>query len=283
MQTEDKRDQIKSWFTTPKGWMGDMSPPISQGGCFLVLSVIFLSIIIIIIISQWSYAAHFGWLVLFREFFLSPLGMIFGGMSIITGVLYIAAQAKYITAKAKYNARKAEAKAKYDARSSTDQMIQWLEEDLETIKENSLHKIGLDESEIVAEPLLVEAPIRVKSSAKVSAKTSGKPFRIMTEYGYYLSRVWDITILYIGEKSFVLYQCRYDWTSDESLSESIAEYLYRDIATVERTSVKFSEIIIIIMNNGTRVQINLNGQNHEELSSRADKAARSIRRLLKDQ
>ena len=283
MKTEDKRNQIKSWFTTPNPQelqepqepqeLPDQVPSAFEKGSltFVVCFIVWLFIAFIVWIAQFNWYDY-----LLASIFVLILLIL---MTIIMPIrTYIKTKKENrkakAEAKAKYDAAKAEAKAeydaakaKYDALPSTDQMIQWLEEDLENIKMSTLEKARLDKGELEADTVLVRVPIGA----------DGTPIS-----GPNLSRYWHLTILYIGRLSIVVYKCDYNWLSDGLSNESTAEYFYRDVVAVEATSGRFAGINISLRD-GNSVGIVLNGQDSEESSNELFKAAGSIRRLLKDE
>ncbi|MYB94691.1 hypothetical protein F4054_12645 [Candidatus Poribacteria bacterium] len=135
------------------------------------------------------------------------------------------------------------AKTKYDARPSTDQMIQWLQEDLEALKERSLEMLTLDEeNEVIAEEsVILKGPIWWKVSGLDEStiqrgKTDGQGFL----YSY-----WEIIILHAAENSLAVYSCEFNWPRNQRRNESTAEYFYQDIVSVrtynESRSYKFLE------------------------------------------
>ena len=278
MQTEDKHNQIKSWFRTLKPPPEMPKPPkmpkipigkIIKNGCTGALGCGCLGFVGSIFFSI-MYAAAPS---IFTEV---AVAMVIPAtiLTIIVGfVLKFKAEARIISntkaeIKANYEKRIKEierAQIEYETRPSDSQMSQWLSEDLDALKEKAFKKTRLDESEIKAGPLFLKEARTRSGEAPI----------------YGLAEVWAITILYIGEKSILAYRCEYDWENDEPLNESITEYLYRDIIAVEKTD----SIIGISMNNGNPVEINLNKSwNAEELSNRgADNVVQSIRRFLRDQ
>ena len=189
------------------------------------------------------------------------------------------AKARYRQAKAKYEKAKAEheaAKAKHDALPSSSQMVEWLKEDLELAQESIFRKSELEDEIETDQPLFVWIP-------EIS---SGKIER--TEHGYFLCSIWKLEALYILEQSVIVGQYTYHWGQDTRVSESTMEHFYRDIMSIDRTSEGLREAIKINMIYREHVQFSAEGhllvgdQGSEKLSSRMDKAARAIRRLLRD-
>ena len=307
MQAEGKYNQIASWFNTPEPLTTETpepptpTPPKTVGVGKSIVDFFFRIIgFFLWVVIFYTILWIIGWIILeiiiripwFMDMVSKDVydmesslvvGLTLIILAIILTIIFVAIPKAREKAKVKaeYDAAKVEAKAeydaakvKYDALPSVSQMEQWLEEDLENLKKGALQKTGLDEeSEILAEQPIIT---RVPSSEwrPRSPKAS--------EHKHYLFPIWYLTILYTSDRSIVVYNCEYDWGDNRLFSESTTEYFYKDIVAVERRSMGFDEIINISMSNGSSVGIALNGQGSTELSSRVDKAAQGIRRLLKD-
>ncbi len=213
MQTEDKRGQIKSWFMP--------EPKLQRGLIIIALPFIFLGIIIIIpglvAVTEGDFRS-----LLISGFF----GVVVGSIGVILGGFTYYAYTK--------------AKARYDARPSTEQMIQWLQEDLEELKEKSLEKARLDESETIAESVILKGPIWW--SVPGTGIEEEDIQRGKTDTQEYLYSHWNLMILHIAENSAAVYECLYAWPSDGLYRESTSEYFYEDIVRVS-TSSEESEVI----------------------------------------
>ncbi len=203
MQTEDKRSQIKSWFMP--------EPKLQRGLIILALPFIFLGIIIIIpglnAVTEGDFKSLLIW-----GFF----GVAVGSIGVILGGFTYYAYTK--------------AKARYDARPSTEQMTEWLQEDLEVLKEKSLEKIALDETETIAESVILKGPIWWKPRGTKIEEEDIQ--RGKTDAEEYLYSHWNLMILHIAENSAAVYECLYAWSSDGRYSESTSEYFYEDIVRV---------------------------------------------------
>jgi len=213
MQTEDKRSQIKSWFMP--------EPKLQRGLIILALPFIFLGIFIIIpglvAVTEGDFRS-----LLISGFF----GVAAGSIGVILGGFTYYAYTK--------------AKARYDARPSTEQMTQWLQEDLEKLKDMSLDKMTLDESETIAESVILKGPIwwaesRLDEEEILRGKTEGQE---------YLYSIWDLMILHIAENSLAVYSCKYNWPSDQPNKESTSEYFYEDIVRVSTSSEEFEVTVL---------------------------------------
>lgn len=135
------------------------------------------------------------------------------------------------------------AKARYDARPPTQQMTQWLQEDLEALKEKSLEKMRLDESETIAETLILKGPIWWAipglDQKEILRGNTGN-----TDGQGYLYSFWDIVILHIGENSLAVYKCAYNWPRNHPTNEGTSEYFYQDIVAVKTGSESLTKPLL---------------------------------------
>ena len=119
-------------------------------------------------------------------------------------------------------------------RPSTEQMTQWLQEDLEALKEKSLEKARLDVSETIAESVILKGPIWWKPRGTNIEEEDIQ--RGKTDAEEYLYSHWNLMILHIAENSAAVYECLYAWSSDGLYSESTSEYFYEDIVRVSTST-----------------------------------------------
>ena len=219
----------------------------------------------------------------FNVWFIIP-GLILGG---IKAYLYV------------------QGKAKYETSASTNQMVEWLKEDLEFFKENSLDQVGLDEDETVSESIIVAGPIYWQIPGV--ELDEDEILRRETDSGYLYS-IWSLVVIHICENSLSVYRCCYNWPKDQVADVSTSEYFYRNIASVQTStaSIKYRVLtresknrsegeeversgptFAISMSSGEVLQImidatDLKVQSPEELSKNAQNATQSIRRMLRE-
>ncbi len=202
MQTEDKRRQIESWFVPEPKLRRELFIIV---GPFIFWGIIFFIIGILNIGRSGSITIFFG-----------GIGVTVGTIGVILGGFMYYAYTK--------------AKARYEARPSTDQMTQWLQEDLELLKEKTFENMNLDEEdETIADSLILKGPIWWADSSELDEE---EIWRGKTDGQEYLYSVWAITILHIANNSLVVYYCDYNWTRDRVTNETTREYFYQDIGTV---------------------------------------------------
>lgn len=115
-------------------------------------------------------------------------------------------------------------------------MIEWLKEDLELLKDNSLNEVGSNESESIWKSIIIAGPVNW-----IASKTDDEILRTIdaderlctqTESGFLYS-VWNVVVLHIYKKDyFSIYQCYYNWPENQVIGVSTGEYSYRDIVSV---------------------------------------------------
>ena len=205
MQAEDKRSQIKSWFVP--------EPKLQTG--LLIIAAPFIFFGALLCILALGSVAEGGINSLLT---LGSLGVFVGSIGVLLGGFTYFAYTR--------------AKARYEARPSTEQMIEWLQEDLEKLKEDSLDKLTLDEDEIIAESVILKGPIWwVSSGIEEEDILLGK-----TDEQKNLCSIWDLMILHIADNSLAVYTCTYNWLSNHCHRESTSEYFYEDIVRVSTLS-----------------------------------------------
>jgi len=115
---------------------------------------------------------------------------------------------------------------------SDSQMDQYLEEDLQKVAQKMLEKLGLDESEMVAESVFIHGPgwkkLGVERHAKLGADRKPRYTPI------------QCTVIGFCENQLVYYNCLLDFTTGGFLDVSTDEYFYRDVVSASTQSVSMS-------------------------------------------
>lgn len=272
MQAEDKFSQIKSWFK--------QKPRIPWNSIVIAL----LLVIIGVNTELWFLIA----------------GLALGGIRIFM----------YVRAKSEYNALS----------SLTSQMSEWLAENIESLKERSLDAVGLDESETIAESIPIIGPVYwpingLNDDAIRRRETEpdvyfysvwgitilhigensiavyrcdynwpeDKPINVVTEEYFYR----DIVAVRIGPGS-ITYRLFKSVTEKTGCLLIDFKKLFSDSKDEpEEIEITDGDIFEISMSSGEVLRILINSselspRDAEELSSRGQKAAQSIRRLLRE-
>ena len=118
-----------------------------------------------------------------------------------------------------------------------DQMDTWLEEDLRTFHGKAMVKTGTDESELVAETVMVTGP-RFWNTGGAPAKFKKGNDNVLrfTPVG--------VTVINFTASQLLCYSAVLDLTTGDGKNESTDEYFYRDVVSVstktKNITVKFS-------------------------------------------
>ena len=292
MQTEDKRNQIESWFSTPEPFlrMAEPSKALAKwtGIGFLVCAGVIVTSILMWETGNWPFWKTRG----FFEDIVNFVTHLVGGVILVVGgiILFFITLIRifdYMSSKKKYDAAKAgydRAKAAYDALPSTAQMVEWLKEDLAN-QEKSFHDKmieGYDESTAESTEILLPETLFVW----IPEMSKGKTER--TEDGYNLCSEWKVNALNISNWTVIIGRWIYDWRENRVLNKfERDEYPYLDIASIGTRSDGVHEVIQIKMKDGEHVEFSVecplfvDDQGSQGLPS-LDRIATSIRSQLRD-
>jgi hypothetical protein len=127
----------------------------------------------------------------------------------------------------------------WSQRPSDHQMDTWTKEGLKKLHERALEKMGLDQSELISEPVAVYGPRFWNiAGAEVGVK-KGKD-------GVVRFIPLGVTIINFTQNQLVAYQCALDLTTGHPLHESTDEYFYRDVVSVstQSKSVTWDRVVL---------------------------------------
>jgi hypothetical protein len=177
----------------------------------------------------------------------------------------------------------------------------WFEEESRAFAGKALAKCGIDESECVADQVIVWGP-RIFNHGDA-------PFLVKKgDDNVIRYNPLDLTIINFGADQLLCYQCCYDRTSGAFLMETTEEYFYQDVvsvATASDSTVKEIEVgankvkvksnsretfrlttsggtsITVVLRDDGLIQMNdLKGGSMP--TTQAEKAIQSVRRMLRD-
>lgn len=224
-------------------------------------------------------------------------GITFGfGWKILLGVCLVIVAIAYVALVIWMNNNE---KKKFDEtrRASDEEFDQWLEDDLDSLKSESLNATGIDNSELVGETVSIIAPrVAGRSGAELKYKKGADNNIRYTPI--------DVTLIHFTEHQLISYQAVLDFTTGKPLSPSTNEYFYNDIVSVststESTTVRAengetiqynnAEMFKMVTSGGTSMSVLLSdpklvselGGSGELPKTRAEKAVQVIRRMLRD-
>jgi hypothetical protein len=110
-----------------------------------------------------------------------------------------------------------------------EQMDAWIQEDLKSLQARALEKTGLDQSELIGEPVMVYGPRFWNIGGAEAGIKKGKD-------GVVRFMPLGVTLINFTPHQLVAYQCALDLTTGKTLSESTDEYFYRDVVSVSTQS-----------------------------------------------
>ena len=117
----------------------------------------------------------------------------------------------------------------WSQKPSDQRVDQWVEESLKKIRTKALAKSGLDESEVVADTVVVYGPrFWNVGGAEVGVKKGADGVIRFMPLG--------VTVINFTQNQLAAYQCALDLMTDNALSESTDEYFYRDVVSVATQS-----------------------------------------------
>lgn len=177
----------------------------------------------------------------------------------------------------------------------------WLEEESLTFPAKALAKCGVDESECVADQVIVWGPRIFNHGNAPFLVKKGKDNLIRYN-------PLDLTIINFGVDQLLCYQCSYDRTSGAFLMETTEEYFYQDVVSVatssddkpkeievgrnkQKVQSKSRETFRLTTSGGTSITVVLrddgliqmnNLKGGDMPTTQAENAIQSVRRMLRD-
>lgn len=114
----------------------------------------------------------------------------------------------------------------YDKRIPTDQQVdEWLEEDLKGLNKRALEKMGVDETELVDQPVQITGlPLGNAGGLNILYKRGKDNIIRFTPI--------DISIINFTKNQLLRYSCILDFTTGSTLNESTDEYFYKDVVSI---------------------------------------------------
>lgn len=132
------------------------------------------------------------------------------------------------------------AKKRYEARPSDNQMDEWLQEDIKSLRPRALKKLGFDEDEVKSEEITITGPIVWQAK--------GVPYEdILWRVGFDgITRFanYKILIFFITDKGFGIYECIYSLLKNVALNENTNEYFYKNITRVGTREESYTNYIL---------------------------------------
>jgi len=185
----------------------------------------------------------------------------------------------------------------YGQGQPTDQQIdEWLEEDLKGLSKKALNKMGIDETELVSEPVQVTGPrLWDVAGASVLFKKGKDNVLRFTPIG--------VSIINFTQNQLLGYTCVFDFTTGNAMNESTDEYFYKDVVSVATKSdsksvsiaklgtvqLNAAETFTLTTSGGTSLSVLLRDPTlikkmggGEIPTTRAEKAIQTVRKMLRE-
>lgn len=129
------------------------------------------------------------------------------------------------------------ARDRYRSRSSPDQVVAWLMEDIARIRDESKTRLRLDET--TRDPICVIGPLY---GEEVQGIDPGLVLRRRTPNGYLYS-AYRITVFQFCEAFLGAYQCNFDSLRGRATAEETAELYYRDVVSVRTVTQPADQVL----------------------------------------
>lgn len=114
-------------------------------------------------------------------------------------------------------------------KNATDRQIdRWLQESLVKLGEQSLGKLNLDKSDIVADPLVIKGPIVWQTNGIDDSDLLWK----IGDDNIVRFGVYRVTIVQLTDRHLGAYACDYNFIRNVALNERTDEYHYKDVVSV---------------------------------------------------
>jgi len=190
------------------------------------------------------------------------------------------------------------AQKRYEARVADTQMDEWLEEELKEVNKKALLKLGIDETECVAEPVCITGPrLWDTAGAKMLSRTGRDNIIRFTPV--------NVVVLNFGQHQLLSYECAFDFTTGNCLNESTDEYFYKDIVSVstkttsteiifegesQKTQINSAETFVLATSGTSKIEVTLRSPKLAERmnlsgdipTTRAEKAVQAVRKMLRE-
>lgn len=195
--------------------------PSKPGNWLIILSIVVAVLGIIGLISAGSST---------NDFDLYSTNCCSGSILIVAAVFFM----MHLSSRSNYNRRYAQAEPK----PTDEQMSQWLKDDIEQIKSQSLSRLDLQRGEIITDqkdPLIIVGP-GISPEAQIGGD------------GVLRFSVYDALLIYLTDHQVSTYKCTVSMADGVPLNVSTQEYHYADIVSVSTQTVSGKEYVVTLNN-----------------------------------
>ena len=285
MKTEDKRDQIQLWFSTPEplldatepskipmeaskssgdDWDSNIHLPskipmeaskasVKQCGIgFLVCAGVTVTSILMMTAGIWPFwdSKYGDILELFVGHLVGAVIFVGGGIYLLRGT--INHKIEYNREKARYDRRKEiydREKARYNREKAAYDALPSTAQMVEWFKEDRANmEKSIHDKMMEGYDKVAEIQLPETFFVWIPEMSKGKTER--TEDGYKLCSEWKIDALNINSRGVIINRWIYDWGKDSALCEFSQKYFYLDIVSLGRRSDRGHRVIQFKMKGG---------------------------------
>jgi len=179
---------------------------------------------------------------------------------------------------------------------SDEQVDQWLQEDLRNIVSKSLDKLGMDNSQVVGEPLLIRGPILWATTGVPATDLRWKKGKD----GIVRFAINRVTVIQLTEQLLGDYACDFNFLKNVMLNERTDEYHYKDLVSVSTQEISTSytlptgvrmvsaQAFRLSVASGEHIDVTVNAAKLSEVTggsiptTGAEKAVQVIRTMLRE-
>ncbi|HEV8582096.1 MAG TPA: hypothetical protein VGX68_23755 [Thermoanaerobaculia bacterium] len=182
------------------------------------------------------------------------------------------------------------AKARFDARPSLSQMVNWLKEDLQGVEQKSLDCLGLVET--TRQPITVFGPLYRDG---IEGIDSSLILRRRVEDGYFYS-TYHMSVFQFTESFLGAFQANYSMIKNVTTGEETDEFFYRDVVAVKTKTeassyvlksgekLEHSKMFSLSVSSGDKIAVVINDpkiQSTKAVETLGDEAVNNIRAMLR--
>jgi hypothetical protein len=179
---------------------------------------------------------------------------------------------------------------------SDNEVDNWFEEDIARITEQSLSKVGLDESQLIREPLAITGPILWSTNGVPQEDLLWKKGK-EDVVRFAVNRV---TVIHLSDQLLAAYACDFNFLKNVSLNERTDEYHYKDVVSVSTqedstsytlptgVSLVHSQAFRLSVASGEAIKVTIGAAKLAEITggtipaTSAEKAVQVIRAMLRE-
>lgn len=187
------------------------------------------------------------------------------------------------------------AKKAFDNITSISVIREYRQVAFDRIMQQSLEKMGLDESQATGESIIIAGPLFPQEVSGID--TSLVRRRAVEGSETFIYSTYRVTVFHFTSGFLAAYSADYNLTKDVALNENTDEYFYKDIVSVKTVTEltnftldvgqvhEHSKLFRLTASSGDKVEVTLSSERiaaEDEIVSRGERAVANIRTMLRD-